>query len=293
MDKENSIILSTENIKSRIYTLRGQQVMLDEDLAILYKVKSKVLNQTVKRNSDRFPEHFMFQLSKEELKILRSQFVTTSWGGRRYLPFAFTEQGVAMLSGVLKSEVAVKVSIQIMDAFVAMKRFINSNALVFQRLDKVELKQLDYDKNFKKVFDAIQSKTIKQEQGIFFNGQIFDAYKFISDLIRSAKKSILLVDNYIDDSVLTLFNKRNKNVNVTILTKHFSKELKLDLDKYNSQYPKIEIKEFKTAHDRFIIIDNKKVYHFGASLKDLGKSIFAFSKFNKDTFKLIDKLGEK
>jgi hypothetical protein len=291
--KDNLLVLNTNNIKERIYSIRNVQVMLDADLSTLYNVTSKRLNEQVKRNIDRFPEEFMFQLTKEELKILRSQFATTSWGGRRYLPFAFTEQGVAMLSGVLKSEIAVKVSIQIMDAFVAMRRFINSNALVFQRLDKVEIKQLEHDKKFDEVFDAIQSKDIIPEKGIFFDGQVFDAYKFVSDLIKTSKKSIVLIDNYIDDSVLTLFSKRKKNVQVTIFTKIISKELKLDLEKYNSQYPLIEIKEFSKAHDRFMIIDDKEVYHFGASLKDLGKSWFAFSKFDKDAFKLLDKLSEK
>lgn len=291
--KDNLLVLNTNNIKEKIYSIRNVQVMLDSDLAVLYNVTSKRLNEQVKRNIDRFPEEFMFQLTKYELEILRSQFATTSWGGRRYLPFAFTEQGVAMLSGVLKSETAIKVSIQIMNAFVAMRKFINSNALVFQRLDKVEIKQLEHDKKFDEVFDAIQSKNIKPEKGIFFNGQVFDAYKFVSDLIKTSKKSIVLIDNFIDDSVLTLFSKRKKNVQVTIFTKVISKELKLDLEKYNLQYPKIEIKEFKHSHDRFMIIDNNEVYHFGASLKDLGKSWFAFSKFDKDAFKLLDRLDDK
>ncbi len=291
----NLLVLSTEKIKSRIYTLRDMQVMLDADLAELYKVETRVLNQAVKRNNERFPSLFMFQITEQEYKNLISQSVTSSfqWGGRRKLPFAFTEQGVAMLSGVLKSDTAVRISIQIMSAFVTMRRFLASNAQVFQRLDLVEKKQIEHDRKFEEVFDAIQSKDIKPEKGIFFDGQIFDAYKFISDLIRTAGKSIVLIDNYVDDSVLTLFSKRNKEVQVTIFTKEISKQLLLDLSKYNSQYPPIEIKEFKQSHDRFLIIDNTEVYHFGASLKDLGKKWFAFSKFGKEAFKLLDRLGLK
>lgn len=294
MNKENALVLSTDKIKSRIYTLRNQQVMLDSDLANLYFVTTKVLNQAVKRNIERFPKEFMFQLTKSERnelvtncdRLKNLKFSSTN-------PFVFTEQGVAMLSGVLKSETAIKVSIQIMNAFVSMKKFINSNALIFQRLDKVEIKQLEHDKKFNEIFDAIQSKDIKPEKGIFFDGQIFDAYKFVSDLIKSANKSIILIDNFVDDSVLTLFSKRKNNVGVKIFTKNISKQLQLDLTKYNLQYPLIEIKEFKQSHDRFMIMDNKEVYHFGASLKDLGKSWFAFSKFDKDAFKILNKLNER
>ncbi|HLC46643.1 MAG TPA: ORF6N domain-containing protein [Candidatus Nanoarchaeia archaeon] len=291
--EDNPLILSTDKIRDRIYTIRDMQVMLDADLAELYGVDTRVLNQAVKRNNERFPSRFMFQITLQEYKNLISQSVTSSsrWGGRRKLPFAFTEQGVAMLSGVLKSDTAIKISIQIMTAFVAMRRFIASNVQVFQRLDSIEQKQIGYDKKFEQVFDAIESKDIKPEKGIFFDGQIFDSYKFVSDLIRTADKSIVLIDNYIDDSVLTLFIKKNKDVKVTIFTKEISKQLSLDLVKYNSQYPPIEVKEFRQSHDRFLIIDNNEVYHLGASLKDLGKKWFAFSKFDKEAFKIINKLG--
>lgn len=290
---KNDLILSEKSIRNRIHLIRGLQVMLDKDLAELYNVDTCVLNQAVKRNSKRFPPPFMFQITEQEYKNLISQFVISSsqWGGRRKPPFAFTEQGVAMLSGVLKSNTAIRISIQIMSAFVAMRKFISSNAQIFQRLDVVEKKQIEHDKQFDQIFDAIQSRDIKPEKGIFFDGQIFDSYKFVSDIIRTADKSIVLIDNYIDDSVLTLFSKRNKNVRVTIFTKEISKQLLLDLAKYNSQYPPIEVKEFKQSHDRFLIIDNKDIYHFGASLKDLGKKWFAFSKFGKEAFKLLDKLG--
>jgi hypothetical protein len=216
-------------------------------------------------------------------------------GGRRYLPYAFTEQGVAMLSGVLKSNTAVQISIQIINAFVAMRKFISANAQIFHRLDGVERKQIEYkvetDEKFKRVFDAIEEKDIKPRQGIFFDGQIFDAYQFVSDLIRTAGKSITVIDNYIDDGVLTVLSKANKEVQITILTKTISKQLALDVKKYNEQYPAITIKEFHNSHDRFLIIDGKTVYHFGASLKDLGKKWFAFSKFDKDAFKLLEKLA--
>ena len=233
----------------------------------------------------------MFQLTEDEVDFMVSQNAIPSkqhLGG--YLPYVFTEQGVATLSGVLKSKRAIEVNIQIMRAFVAMRRFITSNAQLFQRIDKTEQKLLEHDNKFEQVFKLIEDKELKPEKGIFFNGQIFDAYNFVSDLIRSAKESIVLVDNYVDDSVLTLFSKREKDVGVVVYTKNFTKQLKLDLIKYNSQYPSIGIKEFKYSHDRFLIIDNKEVYHLGASLKDLGKKWFAFSKFDKEALKLLEKL---
>lgn len=292
--------VSVPDIKSKIYAFRGVQVILDNDLAELYGVETFNLNKAVKRNIKRFPEDFMFQLTKEEFDFLLFQIgmsKTEGRGGRRFLPYAFTEQGVAALSGILKSTKAIEINIKIMRVFVAMRKFIASNAQVFQRLDTVEKRQIEYqlttDEKFNKIFDAIESKDIKLEKGIFFEGQIFDAYAFVSELIRSAKYSIFLIDNYIDDSVLTLFSKRNKNVQVIIFTKEISRQLLLDASKYNSQYPLIELKEFKHAHDRFLIIDNKEVYHFGASLKDLGKKWFAFSKFDKDAFKLLERLGIK
>ncbi|MBI2151433.1 ORF6N domain-containing protein [Candidatus Woesearchaeota archaeon] len=290
------LILSENSIQEKIYLIRGLQVMLDRDLARLYEIETFNLNKAVKRNIERFPEDFMFQLNKEEFDSLTFQIGITKTerrGGRRFLPYAFTEQGVAGLSGVLKSYKAIEINIQVIRAFVAMRRFLASNAQIFQRLDVVERKQVGYDAKFEELFDVLQSKDLKPEKGIFFDGQIFDAHKLVSDLIRSANKSITLIDNYIDDSVLTLFSKKNKDVSITIFTREISKRLSLDLVKYNSQYPSIEIKEFNQAHDRFLIIDDKEVYHFGASLKDLGKKWFAFSKFDKEAFNLLDKLGLK
>jgi len=272
------------DIKSKIYTIRDKQVMLDKDLAELYNVETKVFNQAVKRNNERFPENFRFQLTQEEYEILRSQIVTlrldskNTWGKHtKYLPYVFTEQGVSMLSAVLKSKTAIDISINIINSFVSMRKFISQNALIFQKFDNIEQKLLKHDEKFDKVFEALEEKNSTQSQGIFFNGQIFDSYNFVSDLIRSAKNSIVLIDNFVDDSTLLLFSK-NQNIEVTIHTNTFTKALKLDLEKYNKQYKDISIKTNKKFHDRFLIIDNKEVYHIGASLKDLGKKTFAFSK---------------
>ena len=292
-----------EKIRTKIHTIRGLQVMFDRDLAKLYGVKSIRLREQVKRNTERFPQEFMFQLTDSEYQSLRLQILTSEnkvsqtaipskkqLGGS--LPYVFTEQGIAMLSAVLRSQTAINMSIQIMNTFVAMRKFILSNAQIFQRLDFVEKKQTEYDNKFERIFDLIENKDLKPEKGIFFNGQIFDAYNFVSNLIRSAKESIVLIDNFVDDSVLTLLSKRKDNIKVIIYTKNISKQLKLDLDKYNSQYQQITIKEFKESHDRFMIIDNNEVYHIGASLKDLGKKWFAFSKFNKKVFDILNKLGD-
>ena len=286
-------ITDYNSINNKIFVFRGIQIIVDRDLAELYEVPTKRLNEQVKRNRERFPFDFMFQLTireKEELVAKCDRFESLKHSSS--LPYAFTEQGVSMLSGILKSEMAILVNIQIMRAFIAMRTFISTNAELFLRLDYVERKQVEHkfemDNKFEKIFDLIESKDINPSKGIFFDGQIFDAYKFVSDLIRSAKKSIILIDNYIDDSVLTLFSKRDKDIKVKIFTK-ISKQLELDLKKYNSQYVLITIEEFTKSHDRFIIIDDK-VYHFGASLKDLGKKWFAFSRFDKEAVKLLNKL---
>ena len=255
-------------------------------------VETRVLNQAVKRNRERFPERFCFQLSDGEFEILKSQIVMSSWGGRRTNPYAFTEQGVAMLSAVLKSDVAIEISVKIIDAFVAMRRFIFANAQVFQRLNILEIKQLETDKKIDHVLNAMESKEIQQKQGIFFDGQIFDAYQFVSDLFRSAEESIVIIDNYIDDSVLTHLSKRKKDVKVILFTKSISRSLALDVKKFNEQYPAIEVKEFKNSHDRFVIIDNTTVYHFGASLKDLGNKWFAFSKMDIGAVEMLTRLKE-
>lgn len=299
----NTHLVKNEEIQNKIYTIRGFQVMIDSDLAELYQVETKYLNRAVKRNIERFPETFRFQLNEDEYATMQSQIVTGSknnlkfqyvtssgHGGRRYLPFVFTEQGVAMLSAVLRSETAVKVSIRIMEAFVAMRRFMLTNAQVFQRLDTLEVKQIETDKKIDKVLTAIEMKDITPKQGIFFDGQIFDAYKFVAGLVRKANKSIVLIDNYVDETVLDLFSKKNKNVALTIFTSRITKTLQLDAKKFSDQHPSVEIKKFSKAHDRFLIIDDKDVYHFGASLKDLGKKWFAFSKMDKAALSLMANL---
>lgn len=292
VDKKGIILI--EDIRNRIFTIRGVQVMLDSDLAEMYDVKVKRLNEQVKRNIERFPNQFRFQLNnteKNELVANCDRFKMMKHSSVN--PHAFTEQ-VAMLSAVLKSKIAVKVSIQIMQAFVEMKKFISNNANIFHRLDSIEKRQIGYqvetDQKFEQIFNALEDKSIKPKQGVFYNGQVFDAYVFVAELIKSAKNSILLIDNYIDESVLQLFTKRKKNITLTIYTKNFTKALKQDLEKHNSQYPKVEIFKFTKAHDRFLIIDKTDVYHFGASLKDLGKKWFAFSKMEMKAMEIIAKI---
>lgn len=291
---ENKLIVTSKEIENRIYNVRGKQVMLDTDLAGIYQVETKVFNQAVKRNAERFPENFSFQLTPEEWEVLRSQIVTLNAGRgqhRKYLPFVFTEQGVAMLSGVLKSEVAIQVSIEIMNAFVEMRKILISNASLFHRLDKIELKQLEADQKFEEIFKALESDKIHSDKGIFYDGQIFDAYAFVSDIIRNAQRSIILIDNYVDDTVLTLLGKRGQSVSATIYTKSISNQLQLDLQRYNSQYPTIDIHVFIQAHDRFLIIDGTDLYHIGASLKDLGKKWFAFSRMDIEVGKMLQILN--
>ncbi len=283
-------ITTTTNIdiKSKIYTIRDKQVMLDRDLAELYDVKSIRLREQVKRNIDRFPDDFMFQLTSDEVDSLVSQNAIPSkqhLGGS--LPLVFTEQGVATISGVLTNKIAIEMNINIMRAFVNMRQFISKNALIFQKVEYIEQKLLKHDDKFDKVFEALEDKNPIQSQGIFYNEQIFDAHNFVSDLIRSAKSSIVLIDNFVDDNTLLLFSK-NQNVEVTIHTNTFTKALKLDLEKYNKQYKDISIKTNKKFHDRFLIIDNKEVYHIGASLKDLGKKTFAFSKMEDLAHHLLE-----
>lgn len=317
--------VTAQTIESKIFTIRNVQVMLDKDLAELYGVETKRINEQVKRNIERFPEEFCFQLTKEEVESLRSQIVTLSSmnetlrsqfatskkesrGGNRYLPYAFTEQGVAMLASVLKSETAVKVSIQIMNAFVQMRHFLAANGSLFARLDSVEKQQIEteeklnrnivqiqekltvHEKNFEKVFDALEAADLPK-QGVFCNGQIFDSYKFVSDLIRKAKTSIILVDNYVDDTVLSMLDKRKSNVSATIYTQSISKQLTLDLQKHNAQYAPIDVRVMTNFHDRFLFIDEKTIYHIGASIKDLGKKVFGFSKLGLDAKQIMNMLG--
>ena len=279
----NKVVMS--NIEPLIKVVRGQQVMLDKDLAMLYGVETKRLNEQVKRNIKRFPEDFMFQLTKEE--CLRSQFATLNEGRGQHLkyrPNAFTEQGVAMLSSVLRSQTAIEVNIQIMRAFVSMRHFMVNNASVFNRLETMEYHQLEMqqhlqesDKRIDEVFRRLDEGNAKPKQGVFYNGQIYDAYTFVADLIKSAKKRIILIDNYVDETVLTLLDKRENGVSATIYTQQISRHFQLDIDRHNAQYAPIDVEIFRLSHDRFLCIDDD-VYHIGASIKDLGKKWFGFSK---------------
>ncbi len=291
----NDKLYNQLDITNKIFVFRGLQVMVDRDLAELYEVETKVLNQAVKRNIERFPEMFRFQLSaSEKLELVTNCDRLQSLKHSTTEPFVFTEQGVAMLSAILHSKTAIGVSIRIINAFVEMRKFLIKNAEVFQRLDKLELKQLEHinqsDKNFKVLFDALENNSLTAKQGIFYDGQIFDAYQLIADIIRSAKKAIVLIDNYIDDSVLKMFAKKQKGVVVTIYSKNITETLKQDIRKYNTQYEHILLKKLTSAHDRFIILDNKIVYHFGASLKDAGKKWFAFSKLSINAQEILDRL---
>lgn len=275
------VVAETKDIKSLIYVVRGQQVMLDSDLAMIYQVETKVFNQAVSRNIERFPENFRFQLTKEEFDTLRSQIATSNGrGGRRYRPYMFTEQGIAMLSGVLRSDVAVQVSIRIMNTFVEMRRFIANNALLFEKVSDIELKQLEYQKNtdekFDKVFRYIEDHA-ESEQKIFFDGQIYDAFSLITSIIQKAQKEIILIDGYVDVDTLNMLAKKNAGVDVKIYTYANAQLTEKDEAKFNAQYPTLTVRKTQVFHDRFILLDRGTAYHIGASIKDAGKKCFAIS----------------
>ena len=263
-------------VENRIFTLRGEQVILDSDLAKLYGTETKRFNEQVQRNINRFPATFMFQLTKEEFDYLRSQNAATNLNKRRSLPYAFTEHGVIMAAAILKSEIADKASVKVVEAFVAMRRFLSANAQVFQRLETIEYKLLETDQKFEDIYSKLEEKSLKPQQGIFFDGQVYDAYELICNLIKSATTRIVLIDNYVDYTVLTMLDKREPGVNATIYTQKAGAQFKLDIAKHDAQYPPIPVWIFKMSHDRFLIIDDR-VYHVGASIKDLGKKWFAVS----------------
>ena len=275
-------ILDTRDIKNMIYTIRDQQVMLDSDLADLYMVETKRLNERVKRNAARFPDNFCFQLTEDEYNNLRSQFATSSdnYGGRRYFPFAFTESGIAMLSAVLNSDSAIKMSIRIMNTFVEMRHFIANNTLLFEKVRSLELRQLEYqkstDERFDKVFQYIEDHT-ESEQKIFFDGQIYDAFSLITSIIRKASKEIILIDGYVDVDTLNILAKKNAGVDVKIYTYAGAKLTNKDVSTFNSQYPTLTVKKTQVFHDRFIILDGQTAYHIGASIKDAGKKCFGIT----------------
>ena len=285
----------TKGIESRILTIRNQQVMIDRDLAELYGVETRILNQAVKRNIERFPNNYMFQLTEKEFTNWKSQFVTSnsedenltsqfvmsSWGGIRRSPFAFTEQGVAMLSAVLKSETAIQVSIQIMNAFVSMRHFLQNNMQLFNEIVLLKHHQIESDKRIDELFNLMDKYKIDDTQGIFFQGQIFDAYAKFESFIAQAQKEIILIDNYVDLSILERFSKKKQNVNITIWTAPKTPLTLQDIQQFNSQYPTLIVNHTSKMHDRFLIIDRKILYHIGASLKDLGKKCFAFEILDK------------
>lgn len=303
MEKNSLSVYDEDGLKSKIHTIRGFQVMLDFDLAKIYGYETKKFNRQVKNNIERFDEDFRFQLTDDEVAELSRCKIFTLNTGRgsnvKYKPYAFTEQGIYMLMTVLKGDLAVEQSKKLIRLFKQMKDYIiqNNNVLGYNEIlrlarqteknsnDIEDLKNKMITKdNMDEIIRDFSEPILKDY--IFYNGQQFDAFVFISDLIRRAKHEIILIDNYIDESVLTMLNKRNDGVKATIYTANLSKDLKLDLDKHNSQYQPIDIKVFKNSHDRFLIIDDE-VYHIGASLKDLGKKMFAFSKMNFKTEKIL------
>ena len=292
---ETSLLRSQSDIQKRIYTIRGVQVMLDRDIAQLYQVETKVLNQAVKRNGRRFPDYYMFQLTEEEWQNWKSQFVTSNYMdaeemqaikmGVRRPPFAFTEQGISQLSAVLKSDHAIQTSIRIIDAFVAMRRFILSNAGLFQRIESLEAFRIEtrqglkaIDERFDQIMNRLDDGSLKQNLGIFFDGQMFDAFVLVEELIQQARRRIVLIDDYITASLLQRFHKRNAGVTLDCYVKsRFATADIMDaISSYNAQYPSetTRLHTFEQSHDRWLIIDDT-VYHFGASLKDLGKRWFA------------------
>lgn len=275
------IIVSDKAIQKLIFVVREQQVMMDSDLAALYQVETKVFNQAVKRNIARFPDAFRFQLTNEEYEGLRSQIVTSNGrGGRRYLPYVFTEQGIAMLSAVLNSDIAILVSIQIMTAFVEMRRFLVNNTVLFEKISEVNWRQQEFEKKtderFKKVFNYIaEHNEVKQK--IFFDGQIYDAFSLLVELVGKAEKTIILIDNYVDVDTLNILAKKKRNVNACIYTVKQTKLTAADVRNFNRQYPKLEVKYTGAFHDRFLIIDDNSAYHIGASFKDAGRKCFAIN----------------
>lgn len=274
--------LEIAKIENRIVAVRGIPVILDRDLAKIYGVEIAQMNRQVKRNIQRFPEDFMFELTKDECNSLTCQngILKTGRGQHsKYLPHAFTEQGVSMLSGILRSESAIQANILIMRAFVAMRRFMVANADVFRRLDSLDRRQLETEHKLNVVLNKLEDGTLQNKCGIFFEGQTFDAYVLISELIRSAKKRVVMIDNYVDESVLTMLDKRDTNVSAEIYTLQISKQFNLDIERHDSQYPSIHVNILKKSHDRFLIIDDD-AYHVGASFKDLGKKWFAIMKMD-------------
>ena len=299
--------LITSDIQKLVYVIRGKQVMIDSDLAMLYKVETGNLNRAMKRNIKRFPEEFCFQLTKEEHDNLRFQIGISSeseYGGRRYMPYAYTEQGIAMLSAVLHSDVAIQVSIRIMQTFVEMRKYLATNALLLQKVNNLEAKQLETDvalkaieqqtsEKFDKVFDYIASHE-EDNQKIFFDGQIFDAFSLMTELIQQADKNIILIDGYVDIVTLNILAKKKDSVDVVCYVLPNAKITNQDISNFNAQYPTLDVKKTTAFHDRFLIIDNTTAYHIGASIKDAGKKCFGINKIeDEETIKSLIKRAKE
>lgn len=284
-----NLIINENDIKNKIHTIRNLQVMLDKDLAELYGVETKHINQAVRNNQDKFMDDFYFELTNNEFEDLRSKNLTANLSKTRTNPKVFTEQGIYMLATILKSKIASQVTVYIIKTFANMRKLISQNILMFERFERIEQRLNIHDENFDKLFEALEDKTLKPKQGIFYNGEIFDAYVFINDLLKLATNEIILIDNYIDETVFTLFSKY-LNIKIKIYTSNITKQLKLDFEKYQTQYKNIELFEFRNSHDRFLILDKKEIYHLGASLEGLGKKWFAFSKFEIENLKILDYL---
>ena len=280
--------LQNINIESLIHIIRGQKVMFDSDLAMLYGVETRILNQAVKRNITRFPDDFMFQVTKEEwnslrsqivtLKDLKSQIVISSWGGTRKLPYVFTRNGIGMLSSVLRSETAVEVNIRIMRAFTAIPEIVNNNVLMMQRILNIEQHQTETDAKVRQIITTIEKRLPQQQpEQIFATGCVWDAWTYVSDLVRSAKQRIVLIDNFVDDRVLSLLDKRADGVVAVIHSRYYEPFL-VDLKKHNAQYREIAFVQLpQKNHDRFLIVDDD-VYLLGASVKDMGAGMCAVTK---------------
>lgn len=303
-------ITESDDIKNKIYTIRGLQVMMDFDLAKIYDYETRRFNEQVKNNIERFDEDFRFQLTEKEFSDLMNRISTSntqdnndnlmskkstsSWGGTRKLPYAFTEQGVYMLMTVLKGDLAIAQSKMLIRKFKEMKHFLNSNAQVFAEINSLkkhfiesDIHQKETDKRVDALFKLMDKYEIDETQGVFFQGQIFDAYAKFESFIKKTKQEIILIDNYVDISVLERLTKKPKSVKVIIYTDSKTKLSNLDIQKFNEQYPSLEVRFTNKVHDRFLIIDNTTLYHIGASLKDLGKKCFAFEILDSAFVKII------
>ena len=281
---EAEVEVTSVTVSSLIHIIRGKQVILDSDLAMLYQVETGAMNRAVKRNKKRFPEDFCFQLTEEEFLRCKHGISKDEGadgrGGRRYMPYVFTEQGISMLSAILRSDVAINVSIGIMRAFVEMRKFLATNSLILNRVDELEVKQLEYqkstDERFDKVFRYIEDHA-ESEQKIFFDGQIYDAFSLITSIIQKAQNEIILIDGYVDIDTLNILAKKNTGVDVKIYTYASAPLTNRDAANFNAQYPTLTVKKTQVFHDRFIILDGKTAYHIGASIKDAGKKCFGIS----------------